>query len=643
MKIKYVKAKNFLSIGKEAIEIDFTKYGNIINVLGKNHDRGENASNGSGKSSILEIIVYGLYGKLIKKMSHKEAINNKTKKSMEIEIHWDDYRIIRTRKPDSLRFWKGDEELTLGGIPATQDEVVKRIGLGYQAFINTAFFGQHNQYAFLSCDSQTKREIVENLLALDKYNDYAKTAKDKRKAIENQIAFIIKEYELLHKGIESDKKRIVQIEEQARQWKRTREAELNKLNVSHLDLMTSINLGSAIKQDDVKQEIVKIDESLVTFREGKSKIEAGLNEANEKLTNWKEDKHRIALQIATLKNHIENLKEEQKKIKLANVNFNKLEHGVKCPVCLGEVDKKNAAGVIAHNNCRIDEIAEDIKIKEQDVTQQSKDEEKLGENLNRVREAISIAQNKLQLINQRINSLEINKKELTNKLSTNDQISQVLLENLSNQLNQKKEEIAKGDPYQDILLETQTELSNHEQQAFALKANIKTLEEDLPYLDYLIKAFGDNGIRKFVIDDMISPLNARVNYWLQFLIDNKLTLTFNNQLEEVIQSNPPDGDPYVYNGLSGGEHNRIDLAISQAFSYLMILASGTCPSIVALDEVVSYQDRQGVECIFNMIVELARDRQVIVITHDNDLLQMLEGVDKIVIEKNNGFSRLVEK
>jgi energy-coupling factor transporter ATP-binding protein EcfA2 len=74
----------------------------------------------------------------------------------------------------------------------------------------------------------------------------------------------------------------------------------------------------------------------------------------------------------------------------------------------------------------------------------------------------------------------------------------------------------------------------------------------------------------------------------------------------------------------------------------MILSSGTCPSIVALDEVVSYQDRQGVECIFNMIVELARDRQVIVITHDNDLLQMLEGVDKIIIEKKNGFSRIVE-
>lgn len=643
MKIKYVKAKNFLSVGKEAIEIDFTKYGNIINVLGKNHDRGENASNGSGKSSILEIIVYGLYGKLIKKMSHKEAINNKTKKSMEIEIHWDDYRIVRTRKPDSLRFWKGEEELTLGGIPATQDEVVKRIGLSYQAFINTAFFGQHNQYAFLSCDSQTKREIVENLLALDKYNTYAKATKDKRKAIEEKIALKIKEYELLHKSVESDHRRVAQIEEQVKQWKQTKEFELNKLNMSHLELMTTVNLGSSVKQDDVKQEITAIDESLTKFREAKIKMETGLVDANEKLTLWKETKHQFALRTATINNQIEVLKEEQKKRKTENLSLNKLEDGIKCPVCFGNVDKKNTTGVITHNNCRIDEIAEDIKAKEQEIKTSSQEEEKLVENLMRVREAIATAQNKVQQINQRTNSLEIKKKELMAKLSTNDQVSQVLLENISNQLAQKKEEIAKGDPYHDILTETKAELSHHEQEAKTVKDCIKQLEEDLPYLDYLTKAFGDNGIRKFVIDDMISPLNARVNYWLQFLIDNKLTLTFNNQLEELIQSNPPDGDPYVYNGLSGGEHNRIDLAISQAFSYLMILSSGTCPSIVALDEVVSYQDRQGVECIFNMIVELARDRQVIVITHDNDLLQMLEGVDKLVVEKKNGFSRLVKE
>ena len=83
---------------------------------------------------------------------------------------------------------------------------------------------------------------------------------------------------------------------------------------------------------------------------------------------------------------------------------------------------------------------------------------------------------------------------------------------------------------------------------------------------------------------------------------------------------------------------RIDLAISQAFAYLMMLSSGTCPSLVALDEVVTYQDRPGVHCIYSMICELARDRQVIIISHDADLLQMLDACDTITVERRDGFS-----
>lgn len=70
----------------------------------------------------------------------------------------------------------------------------------------------------------------------------------------------------------------------------------------------------------------------------------------------------------------------------------------------------------------------------------------------------------------------------------------------------------------------------------------------------------------------------------------------------------------------------------------MMLSSGTCPSIVALDEVVTYQDRPGVHCIYSMICELARDRQVIVISHDQDLLQTMDGCDTITVIRKDGFS-----
>src|SRR5581483_5570489 len=107
MHIKYLKIRNFLSVGDIPIEIDFTKLGRIVNIKGINYDTG--GSNASGKTSILSAIPYAFYGKILKGLNHKEIINIKNKKKLEVEIHFDDYKIIRRRKPDALELWYNDE------------------------------------------------------------------------------------------------------------------------------------------------------------------------------------------------------------------------------------------------------------------------------------------------------------------------------------------------------------------------------------------------------------------------------------------------------------------------------------------------------------------------------------------------------
>src|SRR5689334_13684023 len=189
MKITYLKVKCFLSIGTDPIIIDFTKYKNIINIQGWNHDRG--GSNGSGKSTLIEAIGFGLYGKLLKGLNHKQVLNNKIKKGLEIEIRFEKgtnhYTVIRKRgeSKGSLQLWINDDEWTQGsGMPDTQKEIEKIIGLSYNSFINISFFGQHNKYQFLACEPATKRHIVENLLGMEKYTFYCQNAKEKKKSLE---------------------------------------------------------------------------------------------------------------------------------------------------------------------------------------------------------------------------------------------------------------------------------------------------------------------------------------------------------------------------------------------------------------------------------------------------------------------------
>ena len=174
---KKIYAENFLCFGSEGIEIDFENYNNIVLIKGKNLDildedknSSKISSNGVGKSSIPSVLVYGLFGKTVRKpnkISHKDVINNDSGKKLKVEVYWDDYKLQRTRKPDSLKLWKSSDgtwtettEITLGGMPATQKLVEDIIGMSYETFTNIVVFTDDNTNSFLECDAQNKREIV---------------------------------------------------------------------------------------------------------------------------------------------------------------------------------------------------------------------------------------------------------------------------------------------------------------------------------------------------------------------------------------------------------------------------------------------------------------------------------------------------
>ena len=95
---KYISAQNFLCFGPDKFELYFNDYSNIILIRGNNLDTKEVddkvASNGVGKSSIPEIIVYTLFGKTIKhpkKITHKDVINNQVGKNLKTEVRWGDF------------------------------------------------------------------------------------------------------------------------------------------------------------------------------------------------------------------------------------------------------------------------------------------------------------------------------------------------------------------------------------------------------------------------------------------------------------------------------------------------------------------------------------------------------------------------
>lgn len=651
MKIKYARAKCFLSIGTTPIEIDFTKLSNIVSIRGHNYDRRTGSSNGAGKSTILEMIVYGLYGNVLKEMTHKEVLNGKIKKGLEVEVRFEvggtEYRVVRRRKPDSLELWRDGVDVSLGGMPATQDEIEKIIGLTYKAFINIAFFGQHNMKSFLKCDAATKRQIVENLLSLEKYNRYCTTAKDKKKKIESDLSQLVKDYENATKHVTICQTRATQLRQQQEHWFMTRRTELNgllaRLAAKDEQIKTTDHGKALLEYQQAQEELPKVREKIEKHAELLAKVEEKHEQIKSKLSGERLLHHEISLKVSTIRNGIENDKIRIKKATEALKPLGNLKDGEKCPLCYGVIGKDNYHNVEEHHQQVIEKAERDIKWGQSAITQI---QEELDKGQATIDKATTMAQqcvDKVAELRQSISKLESQKTRLEVVKEPSVGLNETLLaqqrDSIMEAVAAKEAEIAGGDPYQEMIEANDGEREQHQEVADGIRATIKEKEAKLPYYDYWIKGFGDKGIRSLIIDGMMPALNTRINYWLQFLIDNQIKLTFDNDFKEEIANNPPDGDAFVYNGLSGGEHMRIDLAISQAFAYLMMLSSGTCPSIVALDEVVTYQDRPGVYCIYQMICELARDRQVIVITHDQDLLQMIEGGSScITVERRGGFS-----
>ena len=164
MKINKIEINNFYSIKK--VKLSFDKYKGIVLIEGQNKDTG--GSNGSGKSVLVEAVVWGLFGKTIRKSTEEALVNNNTKKDCSVKITVnDDIVIERGKKPVFLRLYKGDKEITKDNALNTQAFINELLQTNYKVFLASTVFGQQNNIEFINATPEDKRTIIKNFLNLD--------------------------------------------------------------------------------------------------------------------------------------------------------------------------------------------------------------------------------------------------------------------------------------------------------------------------------------------------------------------------------------------------------------------------------------------------------------------------------------------
>ena len=148
-------------------------------------------ANGAGKSSLLEGITWAIWGKC-RAVSEDDAISTgamDVRVDFTFKMHSETYRIIRSRQRDgsgNLEFQietsgDGFRTLTQRGIRATQVLIDQYLKIDYDTFVNSAYLRQGKADEFMLKKPADRKQILADLLKLDRYEQLADRAKESAK------------------------------------------------------------------------------------------------------------------------------------------------------------------------------------------------------------------------------------------------------------------------------------------------------------------------------------------------------------------------------------------------------------------------------------------------------------------------------
>lgn len=661
LKIKYLAASNFLCFGPEGVVVDLEKFGNVVLISGENYDDiqpgGRPGSNGTGKSSIQEILVYGLYGKPVKrKLTQKEVVHNRVGKNGRIEVRWDRYRVVRTIKPNSLRIWESEDsvwddstEITPGSGMRESDKMIESIvGLSYAAFVNLVCFDDRNSNSFLECDAPTKRSIVENLLSLDKYREYSQNAKEHLKDLERKIKTQQNEYTRLLAIEESVRERIAKLQSQEHSWKEKKQADLNLILTQIKDRreqMKSTDLGAKMTAwHDAQERITSLNATLKEQEARLETIERYAVETRDKLVAAQGEQAGRSQEEEIIRASLNDAGMKLMQARSDREAIARLDPGASCGSCRQEIDLEHQHECLAAADAHVASMEESVKKIQGELDAVSSQVMQASQRVASIRDAIRELSSKGEQCSASIRQARQEIQKLSSMPKPEETAEIRVLEeqiaSLKNRAIELNDEMNSPSPYSQSIQDAVDEERVRVGETRVKRDELKESEQLIPYFKFWVGAFGDDGIRKFVIDGIIPALNSRVAHWLDVLIQGNITLEFDNRLEESIGRIPFDGDPFVYNAMSGGEQRRINLAVTQAFSHIMMLSSGRVPDTVFLDEVAINIDENGIMGVYRMILELSRDRRVFVTTHDPHLISLLQGCSILALERKNGSTKI---
>jgi len=581
IKIKNLTVRNFMSVGNQTQAISFDK-GQLTLVLGENMDLGgddSGARNGTGKTTIINGLSYGIYGTALTNIKKDNLVNKINGKGMLVTLTFDkdgqEYHIERGRKPNVLKFSINGHEQELkdldesqGDSRETQKAIEEMMGMSHDMFKHLVALNTYTE-PFLSMKAGEQRSIIEQLLGITLLSEKAESLKEAIRISKDAIATENTRIETIKVSNERIQQSIDALERKQRLWDETKEKTIE-------NILRSIDVLSEI---DAEAEVAA-HRALAIYNQKRKDINdiTGLiNRCNLDEARYVKDMDKLKADIASLENHT---------CHSCGQEF----HDDKQTVLLEKKrkDLREAALNSLSNNTQLIESTDALK-----------ELGELGDCPKVQYDSLEEALNHKNTIDSLIRDLEVKEKEENPYLE---------------QINELKKTAVQEINWEAV--NEATRVKEHQEFLYKLLTN------------------KDSFVRKRIIDQNLAFLNQRLTYYLD-KIGLPHLVEFQNDLSVIITQLGQDLD---FDNLSRGERNRLILSMSWAFRDVWENLYHSI-NLLFIDELVdSGMDASGVESSIAVLKRMTRerDKNVFLISHRDDLTSRVNHVLKVV--KENGFT-----
>jgi len=569
-----------MSVGNATQAVNFDRK-DLTLVLGENIDLGgddSGARNGTGKTTIINALSYALYGNALTNIRKDNLINKTNAKNMlvtiDFEVNGVDYKIERGRKHNVMKFYIGDQE------QEAKDDNSQGDSRETQAEIERLLGMSHDMF--------------KHIVALNTYTEpfLSLKANDQRTIIEQLLGIT-----LLSEKAEALKEQSKATKDAITQEEFTIKA-IQDANKRIEEQIISLERRQTMWQTKHTEDVVKLETAIEELSH--IDIDAEIA-AHRELSAYNQKRRDLSDLNTALQRSSSDMDREQKLIKKLDKEIADLKDH-KCYACGQEMHDSKHEEVLASKQASLEEAAVAYGTAEKLLLDLGDAKSALGE------------------LGTQPKVFYDKEEDAIHHRST--------VASLQTQLESKRVET---DPYTEQIAEMRTTAL-----AEIDYTNMNELVRHKEHQEFLHKLLTnkDSYIRKRIIDQNLSYLNARLSYYLD-KIGLPHQVKFLNDLSVQIEELGRELD---FDNLSRGERNRLILSLSWAFRD--VWESLYQPiNLLFIDELVdSGMDTSGVENALAILKKMTREnnKSIWLVSHKDELAGRVNNI--LTVVKENGFT-----